>query len=107
MLNLAILVNWIKDESYILIEPNVAVPEGDQLTLEWQNPEGITGNITLQTKNKETMLEFATQVYEGINQGYQFHIKSGDMKIPVLVAQPDREAFRITMSDYYRLTRVF
>lgn len=107
VLNLAIVVNYLQDEAYLLIETSEAVNnENIELTAQHPNTDD-TQDVILNEMNREAMLNFCTDVYELLVQGYQFEIKAGEEWKPVLDTHKTREAFRITVSDYYRLTRVF
>lgn len=52
-------------------------------------------------------LELATRIYEGIRQNQGFQLLQPDKPKPVLQTDLERETFRVTMADYFRLTRVF
>ena len=105
LINLAIVNNWRYDEAYLLLEPNDQLSLAN-LNLQWKNVEsGETGEIKFKNGNKETIVEFADQVYLQIQQGSEFLVEiSGELK-EFLSAPEDREAFRITMFDYYRLVQ--
>ncbi|MEO1051568.1 MAG: hypothetical protein AAFX87_13135 [Bacteroidota bacterium] len=107
VINIAIVMNWLKDEAYVLIEPSSVLAESGSLSLKWENQEsGTSGQIELSSRGKEAMLEFATRVYEEVKNGSSFSIDDDD-NTPILVDSEEREAIRKTMSDYYRLTRIF
>jgi hypothetical protein len=100
----AIVINYLQDEAYILLEPSPKLADADV----WEvviGPEADT--LRLETPNRENNLEFATRIFESLREGKSIRIRSGNEFVPFL-EQPDAsEAFRITMSDYYRLVRVF
>lgn len=52
-------------------------------------------------------LELAARIYEGIRQNQGFQLLQPDNTKPVLQTDLERETFRVTMADYFRLTRVF
>ena len=105
LLNPAIVINYLQDEAYILLEPNAFLQRYGPLTIQWRHTEsGEAGTYQLDAMNKNNMLEFSSLLYEGIMANYQFTLPDG---VPFLEDPTAREAFRITMSDYYRLTRVF
>ena len=106
-IGIAIVMNWLQDEAYILIEPNALLNDEEHLHLISKDSAGMLNDIRLEGRGKEAMLEFATQIYEGIQQQQQFDIVLDPQRYPFLKEKKDRDAFRKTMSDYYRLTRVF
>ena len=108
MVNVAIVMNWVKDEAYVLVEPGVLLQHEPYLKVAWKDTVNHdTGEIVLEDRGKENMLEFASQLYEGIVAGRTFEIERDGKFMHFLQTSKDREAIRITMSDYYRLTRIF
>ena len=105
ILNLSIVNNWRYDEAYILLEPNEVIGALDQLKLKWENSEGASGQLNFIGGNKTDQLKFAAQVYEQIQQGSTFLLIKEDEQLEILNDSKSREAFRITMFDYWRLVR--
>ncbi len=106
-IKIAIVMNWREDMAYIVTELDELLLDEEPLTLAWTAPDGQEGKIYLEERSREGMLEFATQVYEGIRARHTFRIILLEEPFDFLSEPEDREAFRITVSDYYRLTRVF
>jgi len=104
ILNLAIVINYLKDEAYLLIEPNKALTNEDAIIV---IDETSNESIVLQNFNHASMLEFASKIYEGLLQNHDFLVDANGKTVPLLDSKTEREAFRITVSDYYRLTRVY
>ena len=52
-------------------------------------------------------LELAARIYEGIRQNQGFQLLQPNNKRPILQTDQERETFRVTMADFFRLTRVF
>ena len=108
VVNVAIVMNWVKDEAYVLVEPGPLLQDEPNLKVAWKDTvNNDTGEIVLEDRGKENMLEFASLLYEGIVAGRSVQIERNDKFMHFLRASKDREAIRITMSDYYRLTRIF
>jgi hypothetical protein len=53
------------------------------------------------------MLEFGSKIYEAIQAKKDLIVLSNGKYVPLLKDEKEREAFRITMADYYRLTGIF
>lgn len=102
-----IVINYLKDEAYVMIEPNAFFEDYQPITFQWQDSALQTGEITLPAYNREAMLEFSTQVYEAILKNHDFTVLLNEERYDILTDSKEREAFRVVMSDYYRLTRVF
>ncbi|MBL6446219.1 hypothetical protein JMN32_07860 [Fulvivirga sp. 29W222] len=107
LLNLAIVINYLHDEAYLLLETNEYLQRQDHIEIDWSGEQGSIGTIVLDDYNREGMLEFASQVYEALQQKAHFTVQAEDRAIPILEDQKEREAFRVTVTDYYRLTRVY
>ena len=108
VVNVAIVMNWVEDEAYILVEPGVLLQNELSLKVSWKDTvKNETGSVVLEGRGKENMLEFASQLYEGVIARRVFQIEHQGQLVNFLHTPEDREAIRITMSDYYRLTRVF
>lgn len=109
VLNLAIVVNWRYDEAYILTEPNAYLQQLDTLNVYWQDTiRGQQGYYRYLPGNKEKHYQFATQLYNSLQDEHQLYVKSGSgEEVPVLRQRKEREAFRKTMMDYYRLVDLY
>lgn len=104
ILNLAIVINVIQDEAYLFLEPNQKLEEYQPLSLTWEDPgTGLTGKMSQRSPNREGMFEFAADIYEGLLKNYSFRLNDGTA---ILSKKAEREAFKVTVSDYYRLTRL-
>jgi len=107
MLHPTVVVDWVKEEAYLLIETNDLLSESTVLTImEYDSTTGNTYSYSLAERGKENMLEFATKLYEGIMAENKFSIRVNDEDLPLLDHETDRENFRVVMGDYYRLTRI-
>ena len=103
-----IVINWLKDEAYLLIDTNELLSQEDYLEVTISDSStSKSDTIILNQRGRERMLEFGSQLYEAIQANQQIEVRSKGEFLPVLNEDIDREAFRVTMGDYYRLTRVF
>lgn len=101
-LNLAIVINWRYDEAYILLEPNDLA--GSDISINWVNEKSKdSGNYNFSFGDKNAHFAFASQIYSSIQEGHQLFFMVNEEEIPFLHKEKDREAFRKTMKDYYRL----
>ncbi|MDQ3394374.1 MAG: hypothetical protein M3512_09725 [Bacteroidota bacterium] len=100
---LAIVINWSYDEAYILLEPNELVPE-NEIKIMWVTKDSLsTGNYTFNYGDKISHFEFASQIYSNLNSDHVLFIFSNNENVPFLNNDKDRDTFRKTMRDYYRL----
>ena len=105
VINLAIAINWRYDEAYLLVEPNAYLEGLDSIQVVWQDSVGQQqGEYVWAGGNKESQFTFASQLYRSIQRGHRFFIRNPKGKEEKFLRRyDDREAFRITMFDYYRL----
>lgn len=110
VINLAIVNNYLHDEAYLLVEPNEYLADVDPLKIAlFMRPDTSSkaDTVILDEYNHESMLEFSSELYEALLKNAQFKVAyEGDWQ-PILTSKEEREAFRITVSDYYRLTRIY
>ncbi|MCU0358267.1 MAG: hypothetical protein MUE95_11875 [Cyclobacteriaceae bacterium] len=102
-----IVIDWKKEEAYLLVEGNDIVNEENT----WMITEVVPRTSAryayqLSERGRENMLEFATKIYEGIMAENEFFIILQGKELPFLQNPDDRENFRVVMGDYYRLTRI-
>jgi len=103
-----IVINWLQDEAYLLIEENEILSDENFLQVViTDNNLPNTDTLTLDQRGRERMLEFGSRLYEAMLANHEISILNKGSFLPLLTEEIDREAFRITMSDYYRLVRVF
>jgi len=103
-----IVINWLQDEAYLLIDTNELLTEEDDLRVIISDTSTLKADtLILNQRGRERMLEFGSRLYEAIQTNQTITVKSRGKFVPLLMEGDDRETFRITMSDYYRLTRVF
>jgi hypothetical protein len=103
-LNAVIVIQWIKDEAYLLIEPNSILAEEDLISVVIKNQ---SDTIRLKERGRERMLEFGSKIYEAILTKKDMTVLSNGKYVPIFEDDKEREVFRITMADYYRLTGIF
>lgn len=104
IINLALVDNWRYDEAYLLLEPNQLLANQDALMIKWISGEN-SGEIIYQKGNKIAQVTFADQIYEQVQLGSALSIKVNNSWTAFLDTEKSREAFRITMFDYYRLVK--
>ncbi len=107
LLHLAIVHNWRYDEAYVLVEPNEVIGRPDVLEVEWEAADTAavpTGRYRFAFGNKKDHFRFAGYLHRSIQAGHRLFWRQPDgTRTPLLQNRQDREAFRKTMVDYYRL----
>jgi hypothetical protein len=112
VLNLTIVYLWDKDKAYIITDPNKYIEDyfdeskNDTLKIRWKNPKTkAQGTLFYIAGHVDTQYEFATRLYNSLLDEHDFYMLPNE--IPILATHKERETFRITMMDYYRLVGVF
>jgi hypothetical protein len=101
----AIVLNWREDMAYLLLEANSQLT-ADPLQVLWQDLlKEENGSYSFAYGSKEDHLRFASQLYESLLEGHRLFLLQEQDTLPFLSDPDEREAFRITLLDYYRLTR--
>lgn len=102
-----IVVDWMKNESYVLVEPNEMLSNESTLLIRERNKNQKTFEYSLSERGRENMLEFVTKIYEGIMEEHDIYVLSNGREHALFQNDEERDTFRVVMADYYRLTRVF
>jgi hypothetical protein len=105
LLQPALVVNWLHDEAYLLLEPNEQIPNNEPLLIAWQDSlQHKSGEYRFEFGSKEEHLRFAGELYSSILDGHKLYYVSDSVAIPFLSNNTDRKIFRHSLLDYYRLT---
>lgn len=110
VINLAIAHNWRYDEAYLLLEPNQALGNSLPLRVYWQarNDSSRQGVYHWSERDKLSQLKFAGNLNRSLKQRHRLYVLTADsVKIPLLDQPEEREVFRRTLFDYYKLTGAF
>lgn len=104
----ALAANWRNEEAYLAIEPNSFFTHKDTIRLEWQSGDTAQGIYEFCFGSKPEHFKFASQVFLSIKQQHNLFIwYKKQEKIPFLANENEKQAFRKTMIDYYRLVRIY
>ena len=107
-INLAIVENWSKDEAYVLMEPQGTLAKYDSINLTYFNPKtSQSGTLMVHLNNIDDQFRDASKIYQQIKSGAQWSFIVDDgTKMPLFPEEDSREAFRLTMFDFYRLVEL-
>ena len=105
-INLALVNNWRFDEAYLLIEPVGVLNKKNEIEIQWHSANSDkSGSYTFKIRgsNKQDHVKFAGHIYESLRQKHQLHYQHRGESLPILHTEREREAFRVSIEDYYRL----
>jgi hypothetical protein len=105
----ALATNWRNEEAYVAIEPNSFFTHKDTIRLLWQSSDTAQeGVYEFSFGSKPEHFKFASQVFLSIKQQHKLFITNKQQeKTPFLENDNEKQAFRKTMIDYYRLVRIY
>ncbi len=104
----AIVYNWRSGQAYILVETSVFFEDEAPIVVEWESQtKGENGQFVFERGNSHEHFVFAAELYTALQEGHGLSFLAKGSKYPLFVNKQAREAFRITLSDYYRLVGVF
>lgn len=99
---LSILLNRVKDEAYIFVEST----SGEfPIKIRWTNVENKSknGELVFEGGDKYSHLAFVEELYPFILENTLLELWHEGRYIPILEGDVDKDALRITITDYYKL----
>ncbi|MBS9523402.1 hypothetical protein KIH41_14385 [Litoribacter ruber] len=103
VINLSIILNRVKEDAYIYLEPSEAILDG-RINLKYSFDESdSSGIIQFGGGDRFDHFRFVDQVYPLLLQDAHFEIETSDGWEPILVERKERDAFKTTSFDYFRL----
>jgi hypothetical protein len=101
ILNFSIIINQLKDESYIYVELST---EEIPIRIQWnKNGSGESGELEFQGGDKFAHLKFAVELSPLLEESTQFQLWHNNGWISFLEESKEREALLTTITDYFRL----
>lgn len=108
-INLALVNNWRYDEAYLLIEPVGVLKQKNEIEIQWHSSNSEKSGsyaFKLRGSNKQEHVKFAGHIYESLRQNHQLHYLHRGESLPILHTPREKESFRVSIEDYYRLIGV-
>lgn len=103
-LNISLVVNWRVNRIYPIIELSEKV-EKKGLTVEWRALQSDkSGEITLSGIRRRDEMLFVSKLYNKMTEEVELFILVEDKKAPLFKDSNAKEAFRVSLYDFYRMT---
>jgi len=103
-LNVAIIINRIKDEAYLYIEPSAILEQEEIINIKWESENGTDrGELVFRSGDRYDHFDFVERFYPLLKNNASFSIEMSGEWYPLFQEQKARDAFRITSFDYFRL----
>jgi hypothetical protein len=106
ILNLMIVHDWRNDRAYLMLEPNAQFPNPHLMKLKWTSAAD-SGTYSYKQGNMPAQFAFATQLYNSLLKEHKLYLQTPTGEQPLFAEEAEREAFRVTMVDYYRLINAY
>jgi len=108
LINLSIIYNWRIDEAFIYVEPNPFFKDSTKFTIVWKDTlTQQQGEFAFTKGNRESHFKFTAKVYNSILDEHKLFYKEEDELFPLLDTEVERDVFRVTMFDFFRLVNYF
>ncbi|MCS7018138.1 MAG: hypothetical protein RMJ87_03305 [Cytophagales bacterium] len=103
----AIVYLWAQDEAAVILERNEFLADTDTLRFIWQDTvQQTSGEYVFPNGDRRTHYRLAAQLYHSIQEEHRLWLQTDSGRIPFFVSEKEREPFRKTMVDYFRLVNV-
>lgn len=99
LLNVSILINRVKDEAYIYVEPSSDL---SSFALK-ATVEGHTDTLEFISGDKFAHFNFVEKLYPFLIENAYFEILIDKVWVPILEDEKELDALRIPIKDFYRL----
>ena len=102
--NVSLVVNWKLNRVYPIIEMTERFKK-EGLVVEWRALESEeSGKITLEGIKRRDEMLFVSRIYNKMTEEVEFFISIENQKTPLFPNTDAKEAFRISLYDFYRMT---
>jgi hypothetical protein len=107
LLKPVMVVNWREDRAHILLEPADSLEELVVFELQAIKQDSIKELYSYEPGPAVEQTRCATWIYNHILSGEEFQLILSDSPVPLFPDNESREAFRITMIDFFRLIEAY
>jgi hypothetical protein len=108
VINVALVNNWLHDEAYVIVEPNGYFDNMSSIEVEWQDDVSRQSGVYRFTYGpKDTHFKFASEIYQSVLAKHKLQVLNPDKQwVDLFQTDVDRDNFRKTMKDFYRLVNL-
>jgi hypothetical protein len=104
--NISLVVNWRVSRVYPIIEMTKSI-EKDGFQVVWEAIEtDDKGIISLEGNQRRNEMIFSTKLYNKMIDEVQLYVIYKNKKLPLFVSSDQKEAFRVSLYDFYRMTGI-
>jgi len=108
VINVALVNNWLYDEAYVIIEPSAYFDNMSSIEVEWQDAVSKqSGVYRFNFGPKDNHFKFASEIYQSVLAKHKLLVYTPDKQwVELFQSEADRDNFRKTMKDFYRLVNL-
>lgn len=100
----ALVVDWRMNRVYPIVEMPIEL-KNESVRIQWEALEGnAKGEFQLQSMRRDDERKLAAQIYNQAMEEVKMTFISGDIEKPLFANSAEKEAFRVSMYDYFRMT---
>jgi len=105
VLNVALIINRVKDAAYLYFEPQGGLELENPLYIRWEKSSGQMAGSSFYQGDRFSHFQFVEEIFPllGVEEDVKFEAKVNEEWIPILTSAQEIDALRITLKDYYRL----
>jgi hypothetical protein len=104
--NISLVVNWRVNRVYPIIEMTKSIDK-ESFQVYWEAIESTEkGNISMEGEKRRDEMIFASKLYNKMVEEVEIYVNYKNKKHPLFLDSEKREAFRVSMYDFYRMTGV-
>jgi len=102
--NISLVVNWRVNRVYPIIEMTKSMKK-DGFKVFWKAIENEgSGQITMEGNKRRDEMIFSTKLYNKMVDEVELYVSYKNKKLPLFANSDQKEAFRISLYDFYRMT---
>ncbi|MGJ3234472.1 hypothetical protein [Marivirga sp.] len=104
--NISMVVNWRVNRVYPIIEMTKSIDK-ESFQVYWEAIESTEkGNISMEGEKRRDEMLFASKLYNKMTDEVEMYVHYKNKKRPLFLDSDKKEAFRVSMYDFYRMTGV-
>jgi hypothetical protein len=108
VINIALVNNWLYDEAYVIVEPSAYFDNMSFIEVTWQDAATKqSGVYRFAHGPKDTHFKFASEIYQSVLANHTLLVFNKNKQwVELFQSEADRDSFRKTMKDFYRLVNL-
>ena len=102
-ITLQITMDWRTDQAFLTLDENEFFPKNGVTEVYTSDSTGVKEFIQFKQRDRNEAFATIARLYKSILNDHKLYVTLDGERYPLLHIKQDREAFRVTAYDYYRL----